>query len=316
MSKQRKKKGVSLSAKKARMGWVFVAPFVLGFFLFYLVMIVQSISFSFMNVTTSPEGGFKTKFCGIDNYVYMLRTIGYFTEQTYASVQRMLTNLLPLLLFSLFVAILLNRKMKGRTIFRAIFFIPVILATGIIAKSDAANNLQGMFNSFDMGAAESAVEEVSSAFSVDGIMYFVEQIFVDVPGSDWILTFVENAAQNVYGIINDSGVQILIFLSGLQSISPSLYEAASIEGCSAWESFWKITIPMISPMILVNIIYTMVDSFTKYNNDAMRIVQEQLVAGNYGNAAAAGWFYFVIIAVLVLIIVGIASRFVFYQNRD
>lgn len=316
MSKQSKKKGVSLSAKKARMGWVFVAPFVLGFLLFYLVMIVQSISFSFMNVTTSPDGKFTTQFCGLTNYEYMLRTIGYFTEQTFASVRRMLVNLLPLLLFSLFVAILLNRRMKGRTVFRAIFFIPVILATGIIAKSDAANNLQGMFSGFDMGAAESAVDEVGSLFNVEGIMYFVEQIFADVPGSAWIMTFVMNAAQNVYGIINDSGVQILIFLSGLQSISPSLYEAASIEGCSAWESFWKITIPMISPMILVNIIYTMVDSFTKYNNDAMRIVQEQLVAGNYGNAAAAGWFYFAIIAVLVIIIVGIASRFVFYQNRD
>lgn len=313
MSKQSKKKGVSLASKKARMGWVFVSPFLAGFFLFYLVVIIDSIKFSFMNVQTLPEGGYVTKWVGMANYEYMLRTIGYFTVQMWDSVKNMLASLLILLLFSLFVAVMLNRKMKGRTVFRAIFFIPVILATGIIAKSDAANNIQAVYSAIDIGEASTMIEDASSAFSVSGLLYFMEKAFSFSP---WVFDFVEAAANNVYGIINNAGVQILIFLSGLQSISPSLYEAAAMEGCSKWESFWKITLPMISPMILVNIIYTIVDSFTKYDNNVMRIIQEQLLGADYGNAAAAAWVYFLIIAVLVFAILGVASRFVFYQNRE
>ncbi|MCR5755072.1 MAG: ABC transporter permease subunit, partial [Acetatifactor sp.] len=140
-----------------------------------------------------------------------------------------------------------------------------------------------------------------------------EQVFYFSPR---ILNLIKEAAENVYSISNNAGVQILIFLSGLQSISPSLYEAAAMEGCSKWESFWKITLPMISPMILVNIIYTIVDSFTKYDNNVMRIIQEQLLGADYGNAAAGAWVYFLIIAFLVTTILGVASRFVFYQNRE
>ncbi|MCR5753632.1 MAG: hypothetical protein K6G30_02300, partial [Acetatifactor sp.] len=203
MSKQQKKKGVSLASKKARMGWVFVAPFIAGFFLFYLVVIIDSIKFSFMNVQTLPEGGYITKWVGMANYEYMLRTIGYFTTQMWDSVKNMLTSLPILLLFSLFVAVMLNRKMKGRTVFRAIFFIPVILSTGIIAKSDAANNIQAVYSAIDIGEVSSSVEEVSNAFGVDSLMYYMEQVFSFSP---WILNFVEAAAENVYGIINNAGV--------------------------------------------------------------------------------------------------------------
>ena len=313
MSKTTKKKSVSLSAKKARMGWVFVSPFVIGFFLFYLVMIIDSVKFSFMEIQTLPQGGFVTKFVGWANYEYMTRTIGYFMTQMWDSVNHMVYSLPVLLLFSLFVAVLLNRKMKGRGLFRAIFFIPVILATGIIAKSDAANNVTSMFSAIDIGEMTTASEEMSSAFSVDGLMYYIEDMFSFSP---WMLEFIESAVNNVYSIINQSGVQILIFLAGLQSIAPSLYEAAKIEGCSRWESFWKITLPMISPMILVNIIYTIVDSFTRYDNNVMRIIQEQMLGADYGNAAAAAWIYFCVIAVLVALIFGVSSRFVFYQGRE
>lgn len=313
MNKSKKKKATSLSAKKARMGWVFVSPFLVGFVLFYSVMIVDSLKFSFMEVSTMPQGGFTTKFVGWANYNYMTRTIEYFNTQMMDSVRQMLLSLLTLLLFSLFVAMLLNKEMKGRGLFRAIFFIPVILSTGIIAKSDAANNITAMFSSIDVGEITTATEEMTSAFNVDGLMYYIEDIFSFSPT---ILKIIEQAATNVYGIINQAGVQILIFLAGLQSISPSLYEAAQIEGCSKWESFWKITFPMISPMIITNLVYTIVDSFTKYDNNVMRIISEQMKSADYGHAAAASWIYFCIIAVIVVVIFGIANKFVFYQNRE
>ena len=131
-----------------------------------------------------------------------------------------------------------------------------------------------------------------------------------------LIVFVKTAANDVYGVINNSGVQILIFLAGLQSISPALYEAASIEGCSQWESFWKITIPMISPMILTNIIYTIVDHFTKFDNKVMNYVSDLQKSANYGTAAASSWVYFLVILVIIGIIAGCASKLVFYRSRN
>lgn len=313
MSKGKKKKSVSLATKKARMGWVFVSPFVLGFFLFYVVIIAESIEYSFMDVKTLPEGGFSTTFVGWSNYNYMTRVITYFTSGMWATVRDMLYSLPILLLFSLFVAVILNQKLKGRGLFRAIFFVPVILSTGIIAKSDAVNNVVSAFSTMDTGSMTTVAEEATSAFSVDGLMYYIKDMFNFAP---WLLEFIESAATNVYAVISKSGVQILIFLAGLQSISPSLYEAAKMEGCSSWESFWKITLPMISPMILVNLIYSIVDCFTRYDNSVMNTIQQMITSTDYGYASAAAWIYFCVIALLVLIIFGVASRFVFYQGKE
>ncbi len=304
---------MSLSAKKARLGWVFVSPFVIGFFLFYLVVIVESIQYSFMDVKTLPEGGFTTTFTGWDNYYYMTRVVTYFMSGMWETVINMLYSLPILILFSLFVAMVLNQKLRGRALFRAIFFVPVILSTGIIAKSDAVNSVVTTFATMDTGSTTTAAEEAYSAFSVGGLMYYIQDMFTFAP---WLLEFIETAAANVYAIINQSGVQILIFLAGLQSISPSLYEAAKMEGCSSWESFWKITLPMISPMILVNIIYSIVDCFTRYDNSVMNNIQQMITSTDYGYASAAAWIYFCVIALLVLVIVGIASRFVFYQGKE
>ena len=313
MSKAKKKKGVSLAAKKARMGWVFVSPFVVGFFLFFIILIGRSVGFSFMDVTMDQGGGYSTKWVGTSNFYYMLRVHQYYTEQMLWSVRDMFLNLAVVPLFSLFVAMLLNRKIKGRGLFRAIFFIPVILATGIIAKADALNNIRGAFSNLDMGEITTTAEEMSSAFNSESLMFYLKNVFRFSPK---IMEIVENAISNIYGVINDSGVQILIFLSGLQSISPSLYEAAAIEGCSKWESFWKITVPMVSPMILVNFVYTIADSFTKYNNNVMKIIQEEILANSYGYASAGAWIYFGIIATVVIVVMLIASKFVFYQNRE
>lgn len=308
-----KKKGVSLASKKARMGWVFVSPFVVGFFLFFIILIARSLGFSFMDVTIESNGGYSTKWIGTDNFYYMLRVHKYYTVQMWDSVKDMFMNLAIVPLFSLFVAMLLNRKMKGRTLFRAIFFIPVILATGIIAKADELNNIRGAFSNLDMGEITTAAESMNEAFDTETLMYYLKNVFRFSPK---IMNIVENAIQNIYGVINASGVQILIFISGLQSIPHSLYEAASIEGCSKWESFWKITVPMVSPMILVNFVYTIADSFTKYNNNVMKIIQEEILSNSYGYASAGAWIYFAIIAAVVAVVMFLASKFVFYQNRE
>ena len=130
-----------------------------------------------------------------------------------------------------------------------------------------------------------------------------------------MVEYVTMLINSIYNIVNRSGVQMLIFLSGLQSISPAIYEACSIDGASGWETFWKITFPMISPMILVNGVYTIIDSFTTDSNQVMRYISEVYQESNVLSTAMA-WVYFLIVILIIAAFAGIASTYVFYQRRD
>ena len=314
---QKRRKKSALISKRDQKGWLFVAPFILGFLVLMLPVFIDSIRYAFYQVLIQPGGGFVLNFVAWENFRWMLRVDPYFTWHLTASVRNTLTNVGIIVVFSLFVAVVLNSKMKGRGFFRAMFFIPVILATGIIARIDAQNSImQAYLNvpGVDMGAALGAMDVGEG----DGLMMslalrqYLMQIF------DFNRTLVDmtvNAANNIYGIVNAAGVQILIFLAGLQSVSPSIYESAKIEGCSAWESFWKITLPLLSPMIFTVVIYTIVDSFTNPNNRIMYSIRHSMSIGNYGHAAAATWVYFVIAAFIIGVVSFFLTKVMFYQSR-
>ena len=128
---------------------------------------------------------------------------------------------------------------------------------------------------------------------------------------------VVDIVNNVYGIINRSGVQLLVFLAGLQSISPAIYESCQIDGATAWETFWKVTFPMISPMILVNAVYTVIDSFTRTDNPVMMYIDQVYAeSGARTLSSAMSWIYFLVVIVLLAAVAGLVSAFVFYQRRD
>ncbi len=132
-----------------------------------------------------------------------------------------------------------------------------------------------------------------------------------------LVSYVAAAVDGISSIVNRSGVQILIFLAGLQSISPAIYESCRIDGATAWETFWKITFPMISPMILVNAVYTIIDSFTTESNVMMQLIDSVYPTpdGNVLSSAMA-WMYFLVIILILAAVCGIMSAFVFYQKRD
>ncbi|MGF7143411.1 ABC-type sugar transport system permease subunit [Anaerotaenia torta] len=308
-----KKKGISLEAKKARMGWFFVAPLVLGFFLFFLGIIYNSLKFSFMDVQTDPAQGILLRNIKFENYSYMLTVDTDFVRNLRNSVRDMLYNIPITIMFSLFVAILLNGKMKGRGLFRAIFFIPVILATGIIDKADAMNSVLNAYQGIDVGESMSAAFEMDSLFNTASLTYYFSGILSFSPA---LTSMTVSVASNIYQVVSSSGVQILIFLAGLQGISPSLYEAAQIEGCSRWECFWKITFPIISPLILTNVVYTVVDSFTNESNVIMNTISTFLSRAEYGKASATAWMYFLVIGLLMAVAGMVVKSFVFYQNRE
>ena len=298
----------SLAAKKARTGWLFVLPFVVGLILVYLPILIDSFCFSFLYVTEGKNGARIVTNLGISAYRSALNTV--FLKVLLQGFQLLILNVPAILVFSLFIAVILNQKMVGRAAFRAIFFIPVILATGLMDSVNASDTLSGS-TSIDDGSGSASGTLIS--------MMDVEALFSNMKVGTELVQYVIDLVNRVYSIVNYSGVQMLIFLAGLQSISPSIYEACQIEGATSWETFWKITFPMISPMILVNGIYTIIDSFTRADNVAMSYINRNLkditpATRAMGNAQA--WMYFGMVLLVIAAFSGIASLFVFYQKRD
>ena len=311
----KRRKAASLDKRKARGGWLFVMPFVIGFVLIYLPIVIESVKYSFYNIKNVAGVGHQLIPVGWANYEEALLKNSEFTQILVKGLTSLILDIPMILIFSLFMAVLLNQKMAGRAVFRAIFFIPVILSTGIMESIEAQNLLSeymGDASGIDDGSGGSAANDIVSSMDL-------ERLFAGMAIGDGLLKYVTDTINNIYNIVNRSGVQMLIFLAGLQSISPAIYESVQIDGATAWETFWKITFPMISPMILVNAVYTVRDSFTTNSNTVMTFIQN-VKDTQIGNgdvvASAMSWIYFLIVIVIVALVALFASAFVFYQRRD
>ena len=311
----KKRKIASLDKRKARVGWVFVLPFIVGFVLVYLPMLLDSLKLAFSDMTTLTGGGVEFEFTGFENFQYALFTDAGFVQTLISGLGQLVFEVPAILLFSLFMAILLNQKMAGRAAFRAIFFLPVVLATGVMESIEAGNILgsyMGETSGIDDGSGSSAASEIVSAMDF-------EMLFQNMKIGTELVDYVVQIINDIYAIVNRSGVQMLIFLAGLQSISPAIYEACKIDGATGWETFWKVTFPMISPMILVNAVYTIIDSFTTQSNVVMSYIQNapaSIPQNGTEIATAMSWMYFIIVVLILAAVAGIMSMFVFYQRKD
>lgn len=309
----KKKKVASLDAKKARGGWLFVLPFVIGFVVLYLPMLISSIEFSVSEINVDRELGYTLTYIGVENYREALFSDANFVRTLTSSIKQLVFDVPAIVIFSLFMAIVLNQKMIGRGVFRAIFFIPVILTTGLIDQIDQSNAAMSYMSSgaIDTGAGAASSDLINA---VD-----ITNLLGNMAIGTELVDYVVSIVNDIYNIVNRSGVQMLIFLSGLQSISPSIYESCKMDGASGWETFWKITFPMISPMILVNAVYTVIDSFTSESNSVMRYINNVYNTGTVRPreiSSAMSWIYFVLVLALIGVVALIASAFVFYQRRD
>ena len=311
---KKRKKNASLESKKARAGWIFVLPFVLGFFLIYIPIIYDSIKYSFNEIKILIGGGYRLEFVGWKNYSDALFVDTSYVTTLVSGLTQLIMDIPAIVIFSLFVAIILNQKIAGRAAFRAIFFIPVILTTGLIADIDKANTLSSYME--NTSGIDDGSGQQSTATEIVSVMD-VERLFDNMMVGREITQYVVQMVNNIFNIVNRCGVQMLIFLSGLQSISPAIYESCSIDGASGWETFWKITLPMVSPMILVNTIYTIIDAFTSDDNRVMTYIASVYEQAD-GNvlSSAMSWMYFLIVILIIAAAAGILSAFVFYQRRD
>ena len=311
---KKRRKIVSLDKKKARAGWIFVLPFIIGLVLIYIPVVINSIWMTFCHIEFN--NGYTLKFVGLANYDYAFNEHLYFKSQLLNTLKDMVIDIPAIVIFALFMALLLNQDMKGRAAFRAIFFVPVILSTGLIDQLDfGAKVAEALANGtqIDDGSGVNTGEQFINMMDLSALF---QTMRIGSGLVDYVITLVNNILE----IVNKSGVQMLIFLSGLQSISPSIYESCAIEGASGWETFWKITLPMVSPMILVNAVYTTIDSFTSASNPVMTEINKLLSNSTIGQGqvkgAAMSWTYFIVVLLIVAVIGAILSAYTFYQRRD
>ncbi len=307
-----KKIHMSYEKKKGLYGYGFIALWFVGALMFFIIPLIQSFYYSFhdvapetgaLKITPLVDGltGQKNMFL---NYKNAFMTDPNFRQYLVESLGDMALNLPVIVIFSLFVAIVINQKFRGRTFARAVFFLPVIIATGPV-YAIITGNLETSGNN--------SAEQFSTMFEADMVDQLLE--FIGIYGfGDKFTELLTSITSDILNLVWKCGIQIIIFLSALQGIPASAKEAAAIEGATSWEFFWKITLPYISPMILVNIVYTVIDAFTDPTNQVMERMLSVQTEWKYGYSAAMAWSYFGIILAALGIIFAIMNKLVWYDD--
>jgi ABC-type sugar transport system permease subunit len=294
--------GLSLTSKMSMYGYVFALPFIVGFILFFLYPMIQSVIFSVSDLVIR-RGGYDLEYVGLSNYRYALFVDDKYVRVLVETLGKMLGDVGAVLIFSLFAASLLNSRFRGRTLVRVIFLLPVIFGSGVIMRIEEADYRNQILV---MGT-----EVGTGVFSREALAGFLMQIGIP----ETMLEYIVNVVYGIPRIIRASAIQILIFLAGFQSIPKSLYESADVEGATRWESFWKITFPLLSPLILTNIVYSIVDFFGSPRNEMIEKIRATAFGGaGYGVSTAMAFMYFALVSFLITVIVVVVSRWVFYQE--
>ena len=320
MATKVQKPRITYKQEKVIFGILFLSPWIIGLVFIFFSAILDSFLYSFSDVHfisgnlsgievqsyidslgnfAFKKSGVIMEWVGFDNYRYALFEHGTFNRVLVDSIIEIILNLPIIIIFSLLIAVLLNTKFKGNVFARAVFFLPVIIASDAITSAlSQATLLQDTMSQVDE--------------SVFGNFQF--QAFLMETGlSKAIVDFLNSTVNQIFEIISYSGVQILIFLAGIQSIPKHLYEAAKIEGANSYESFWKITIPMVSPHIVTVGIYTIVDSFVRAPITTLILdLKDNLL---YGPSASMSWIYFVVVIFIIGLFIALMNKVVFYYDN-
>ena len=282
----------SMEKRRARQGFVFTIPWVIGFLVFFFYPALQSIWYAFSKATPIDEFQgtiieyFKTRFAGLEFFNDIWTKDTNFTTNLFDSIVDFFYSL-PIILFLSFVfAIVLNQNFRGRLIVRAIFFLPVIIASGVVLTYlNGDTNAQELLES---GSGSGLYNSFSFATMLEN---------VGLP--DAVVTKLNEYIASIFNLVWSSGVQTILFLAGLQSISAQYYEVAKVEGATGWETFWYVTVPMMANVIVLNVVYTCIDLFTSNNNKVMQQAYSLIQNNNYNKSAAIMWSYFVILGVVI-----------------
>lgn len=296
-----------MSRRRALSGYTFILPWMIGFAFFYVYCMYLAIRFSLSNLQIVATGGYETPFVGFENFLYAFNAHATFKQVLTSSIGNLLIDLPLIIFFSLFMAILLNRKFRGRGLVRAIFFLPVIL------NADAITGAMEISAMMMTGGLSSTSSEVASAVSTGVNLSYYYELFENLAMPGVVLDYIVGAVSRISDIITASGVQIIIFIAALQAIPSSLYEVSKIEGATAYETFWKITLPMVTPHIITNIVYTIVVGFA--NSEVVQLsYTTAFTQYNYGLSSVFSLVSTVLICLLLVLICGLIQRRAFYYN--
>lgn len=310
---------ISFRHRQALWGIIFIIPLMIGFIYFFLFPFITTIVFSFSNVyRTTPNSytghvyGAVTEWVGFDNYRFVLNVHSTFKDTLLGVFGSTLLDVVMILVFSLLIAVVLNSKFRCRAFVRAVFFMPVI------------------FNSQAVDVATSAGATLTDAMEQSGqdvfsTMFNFSDFLLQANLPVTAVNFLSEASSSIFDVISYSGVQILIFLSGIQSVSKQLYEAAKIEGATQYEIFWKITFPMVSPLMLTAGVYTVVDSFLR--SELLKLMASYESSGDVsyelglggltkdGVYAAMSMLFILVSLAVVAIVFLFIKRMVFYYDE-
>ena len=305
-----KKLHLSMTGKRAVSGYLFILPWLIGFLFFYVRCLVMTGQFSMSQVDVGNTSGYELTFVGMANFLEAFRSHASFKQILTTSIGNMLIDVPLIIFFSLFVAMLLNRKFKCRGLVRAIFFLPVILNADAVrdAMEMAAKMMTG-----GLSAVSSEMADAAAATSSGVSMSYYMDLFESLAMPEVVLEYVVGAVNRISDIIQDSGIQIILFIAALQSIPGALYEVARIEGATAYEAFWKITFPMVMPHIVTNTIYTIVDKFSR--SEVVELAYNTAFSEyNYGLSSAFSVISTLITCGLLALVVWLLSKRTFYYN--
>lgn len=301
MSMPHSRKLRSVEARNRRNGLLFTIPWLIGFLLFFLKPIAQSFLFAFSKVTVTTDG-FATDFTLLDNFRYIFYESPEYLNKLLESIRSFASRLPVVLVLSLFIGVILNSKFKGKTFFRALYFIPVIVATGVVIDYISGDSV--------MQSLRGVGEDDMIASTYAGKYIDFNALFLGLGLPEQITQMILGYANDIFNLIWQTGVQIVLFIAGLQSIPQQLYEVSKVEGATKWEEFWKITIPMLGHTIVLVLIFTAIEFCVSTDNPVMEQAYTVLLDTQiYGQASAMLWAYFAISMAIVGAVVFLFYRF-------
>ena len=297
------KKGASrLSMKQRRglMGLAFVSPWILGVLVFFLVPMGQSLTYLFNNITVEP-GGVRAEYVGGEILKDVLMDDPENVRMMLTAIAQTLGEVVLILAFSLFIAIILSQNFRGRTMARAIFALPIIVSSGV---------LLAVFRE-DLFASSMAQTSDVTIFQSAALEMSMLKLGLDPS----LVEKLTSAVSNILDLLWKCGVQILLFLGGIKAVPSQLYEVCNVEGANAWQTFWKVTFPLVTPYILLNTVYSIIDSFTYYTNPVMQKIQDYFNQTYSSSATTLAVAYCLLVLVVTGIVSWFISRKVFYIEK-
>lgn len=293
---------LSYETKKRYYAYGFIALWLVGLVFYFFRPLIAMLRYTVSDIEFT-ETGYRLVNVGFREFDRALRTDNKFVQQLVGSIGTMLYQVPIILFFSLAVALLLNRPFRGRTAARAVFFIPVIVTSGAV--------LSVLNGSGTSGENSLLQTQTNNMFSVTGS----SEILYELGLPQQVTELLVDTANDIFGLSWRSGVQILILLAALQTVAPQLYEAARVEGATGWDTFWKLTVPSISPMLLLCLVYSVIDSFVDSDNVLIRYIRSYMGQLDVEYSSTMVLLYSVVVFAIVGLVFLLTRRLVFYADE-